>query len=93
MLLRLSLLQLLLKFLRNGSIVNDHSDPSSCIIIIACRTAIPAAFAAGSLFVVLLVSCGIHGDDAEPVAQVGSVRIKRVLAGGVCHLVTVLLLE
>ena len=63
------------------------------IIVVARRTAIPTAFTAGSLFVVLLVSCGIHGDNAEPVAQVGRVRVKRVFAGLVGHLLAVLLLE
>ena len=63
------------------------------IIVVAGRTAIPTAFATGPLFIVLLVSRGIDGDYAEPVAQVGSVCIKRVLARRAHNLVAVLLLK
>jgi hypothetical protein len=78
----------------NSSIVNDHSDPT-CIIVVVVpgRTTIPTAFATGSLFVVLLISCGIDSDNAEPVAQIRRVCIKCVFAGYAWHLLSVLLLE
>ena len=89
----LRLLNSLLNFLGNGSVINYHSDPPRIVIIVPCRTAIPTAFTTGSFFIVLLISCGIDGDDAEPVAQIRCVRIKRVFARCAHHLVAVFFLK
>ena len=89
----LRLLHSLLNFLSNGSIINDHCDPSCIMVVVPRWTTIPTAFATGSLFIVLLISCGIDGDNAEPVAQIRCVRIKRVFARCAHHLVTVFFLK
>ena len=96
---------LLLYFFGNRCIVNDHSYAAVvvaavvvaavvvAVIIVSRRTAVSTAFPAGSLFIILLVSRGVYGDNAESVAQVGRVCVKRVLARCAHHLVSVLLLE
>ncbi len=103
LLLLILLHSLLLHFFGNRCIVNDHSYAATIVAIVAIvaivvavisrRAAVPTAFSAGSLFIVLFVSRGVHGDNAESVAQVGRVRVKCVFARCTRHLVAVFFLE
>ena len=97
------LLLILLHFFGNRCIVNYHSyataataataTTATVIIIVSRRTAVPTAFSAASLFIILFVSRGIHGDNAESIAQIRCMCVKCVFAGLVHNLLAVLLLE
>ena len=100
LLLLILLHSLLLYFFGNRCIVNYHSyataatsTTAAVIIIVSRRTAVSTAFSAASLFIILFVSRGIHGDNAESIAQIRCMCVKCVFAGLVHNLLAVLLLE